>query len=530
MTHLINIRILLRITWEIPQSIRGKNIIIQIYYGKTLKIEFTLCNDKCKICKLIRKSDEQEKCEECKDNLKYYFNKDENLYVCLGIGENCPEEYPFFSSNNSLQCLKKCPEEYPFYSTNNSNNSFQCFKECPEDYPFLKENSSICQKDCDYDDLINSKCILNNKTTDSLKKVYNIFTDLISDNYNNEEIVFTIGDDLTFQLSNSLNEKSNLNSGTRKNNLLSVIDLGECETKLKIANTIDLSLPLIILKVESFYDNTGIKNVQYEIFNPVTKEKITDLSPCKEDPIDIYVPSNLDNDSLTIYEEMKDQGYDIFNPNDSFYNDICTKFTTVNNTDLTLNDRKNLFYNGSQIFCQENCVYQSINVKTSQAKCECTVSKSNEIDYETQVFSGFEIITSFYDVIKYSNFLILKCYKLVFSILGIKNNIGSIFLLVSFFFHIILTIIFLFTGINKIKDQISKILFCSINKVNIFSISINRQKCKNINEIKRSIFPQAPNKRNNSHRKIEKISTKRIKFNEPKKKKHIIISLIQKAY
>jgi hypothetical protein len=260
---------------------------IQVYYGKTLKIEFTLCNDKCKTCKLIRKSDEQEECEECKDNLRYYFNKDANLYVCLGIGANCPEEYPFFTGNDSLQCLKECPEEYPFYSTNNSNNSFQCFKECPEDYPFLKKNiSSICQKDCDYDDLINNKCILNNKTTDSLKKVHNIFTDLINDSYINEEIVFTIGEDLTFQLSNTFNEKSNLNSETRKNKFLSVIDLGECEIKLKIANGIDVNLPLIILKVENFYDNTGIKNVQYELFNPVTKEKISDLSPCKEESID----------------------------------------------------------------------------------------------------------------------------------------------------------------------------------------------------------------------------------------------------
>jgi hypothetical protein len=37
--------------------------------------------------------------------------------------------------------------------------------------------------------------------------------------------------------------------------------------------------------------------------------------------------------------------------------------------------------------------------------------------------------------------------------------------------------------------------------------------------MKRSIFPQAPNKRNKFHRKLEKYSTKRIKFSEPKKTK-----------
>ena len=463
---------------------------VRVYYGKTLKMEFTLCNDNCKTCKLIGKSDEQTKCEECKDNLKSYYNKDTNSYTCFPVDKECPENFPFLSGDNSLKCIKECPEDYPFLS---------------------KSNHLICQKECDYDDLINDECTLINLSTTSLKQAYKMFNDFISNGYNNEEIVLPIGDDLIMQLSNSENEKSNLNSGTRKYYNLSVIDLGECETKLKNANGISLDLSLIILKVESYYENTTIKNVQYEIFNPVTKKKITDLSPCSSAPIDIYVPTNLNNNSLTIYEEMINQGYDIFNPNDSFYNDICTKYTSANNTDLTLNDRKDLFYNGSQIFCQENCVYKNVNIKTSQAKCECSITESKEIDYETKQFHGFEIITSFYDVIKYSNFLILKCYKLVFSIYGFKNNIGSIIILIYIFFHVIFAIIFLFTGMNKIRDHISKMVFCSINKVNIVSISISQQKCRNINDIHKAIFPQAPNKK-------KKIKNKRKIQGSPKRK------------
>ena len=45
----------------------------------------------------------------------------------------------------------------------------------------------------------------------SLKQAYKMFNDFISNEYNNEEIVLPFGDDLIMQLSNSENEKTNLN-------------------------------------------------------------------------------------------------------------------------------------------------------------------------------------------------------------------------------------------------------------------------------------------------------------------------------
>ena len=440
----------------------------QYYYGRTLKIEFKLCNDYCKTCKLIGKSEEQTKCEECKDNLKSYLDEESNTMTCFSEEKDCPEDYPFLNSENNNECLKNC----------------------------------------DYEDMMSDKCILDNSSTESLQKVYIIFSNIITNEYTNEEVVLKTGDDLTFQLSNTENEKSNLNSGTRKYYNLSIIDLGECETKLKTANNIPEEESLIIFKIENYYQNTTIKNVQYEIYNPITRVKIEDLSPCKDETIDIYVPTNLDNYTITIYEEMKNQGYDIFNPNDSFYNDICTKYTSENSTDLTLNDRKNLFYNGSQIFCQENCVYQYVNVETLQAKCECSVTESTEIEYEKKAFSGIEIITSFYDTIKYSNFLILKCYELVFSSAGIKNNMGSIVLIISMCFLLIFTVIFLFTGMNKIKDQMSKMVFCSINKVNVLSISIYEPHSEDFNSLKNAIFPPGPSKKKKKKKRKIKIKIK----------------------
>ena len=439
------------------------NADINIYYGSSIRITFKLCNENCKTCKLIGKSDAQTKCEECKDNFKFYLDNSSDTNTCFSNEKDCPLDSPFLLRDNSYKCVKSCKIE----------------------------------------EIKNDSCILDNSSKESLTQAHNMFKDIISDNYNNEDIVLRTDDDITFQLSNSLNEKTKLTEGKGLYYNLSIIDLGECENKLKSENNLSNDIPLIIFKLETYYENTTIRNVQYEIYNPVTKEKITDFSPCEDEKINIYVPTNLDNKTYTLYEELKNQGYEIFNANDSFYNDVCTKYTSINNTDITLNDRKELFYNETQIFCQEDCEYKGIDLETQHAQCECSVSSSKtDIVLGTEVFTGFEIITSFYEVIKFSNFLILKCYKLFFSSLGIKNNFGFIIMIILITFHISMLITFLFTGMQKIKEQLSNMIFLSMNKEKKISIKTKSSKIENI---KKQIFPQNPKKKiSKNHYKHQK--------------------------
>ena len=421
---------------------------IKIHYSKSVKIEFKLCNENCKTCKIIGKSKNLTRCEECFE--KWHFFYDEKT------------------------------------------NSKTCFPECPKEYPFMTFGESVkCVDICNYDDIKNGKCFLDNTDIESLKLVYSLLSNIILNEYNNEDVILKSDEGISFHLTNTLNEKEKLYK--EKNNYynLSIIDLGDCERKLKAKNGIPDNISLIILKFESYYENSAIKNVQYEIYDPIKKKKITDLSVCQNDKIDIYVPTNLDNETLIIYKDLKNQGYDIYNPNDTFYNDICTKYTSVNYTDLTLNDRKNIFYD-NQVFCQENCQYNSINLDIRHAKCECSLSNT-EIQYESTKFSGIEIITSFYEVFKYSNFLILKCYKIIFSSIGIKNNYGFIIMTIFLSLLIIFTIIFLFTGMKIIRDQMSNMIYCTINKINYDASS--EQKNNKVNIFKYSQFPSMPPKK-----------------------------------
>ena len=432
---------------------------IKIHFSKSLKIEFKLCNENCKTCKRIGKSKDLTRCEECFD--KWHFFYDERT------------------------------------------NSKTCFPECPKDYPFMILGESVkCADICDYEDIKNGKCYLDNTNIESLKLVYSLLFNIISNEYNNEDVILKSDEGISFHLTNTLNEKEKIYK--EKNNYynLSIIDLGDCENKLKERNGIPNNISLIFLNFESYYENSAIKHVQYEIYNPTNKQKISDLSVCQNDKIDIYIPTNLDNETLIIYEELKNQGYDIYNPNDSFYNDICTKYTSVNNTDLILNDRKSIFYD-NQIFCQENCQYNGINLDIKHAKCECSLS-TTEIEYESKKFSGIEIVTSFYEVIKYSNFLILKCYKMLFSSIGIKNNYGFIFMVIFLSLLIIFTIIFLFTGMKIIREQMSSMIYFTIHKLNHDASS--EQKNININIAKYSEFPSIPiKKKGKKKKKIIKI-------------------------
>ena len=96
--------------------------------------------------------------------------------------------------------------------------------------------------------------------------------------------------------------------------------------------------------------------------------------------------------------------------------------------DLTLLDRKNLIYdnNGNISLCQDGCTFESYNLTTKKAKCDCSVQLEKTItEIEKINFDPNELVDSFFSTLKNSNFLVLKCYKLIFSLKGQKNNING---------------------------------------------------------------------------------------------------------
>ena len=100
--------------------------------------------------------------------------------------------------------------------------------------------------------------------------------------------------------------------------------------------------------------------------------KIDDLDICKNIKIKIYSPiTNDKNIDYNLISHFNQQGeYDIFNKNDKFYKDICSK-ASINNNDLTLHDRYLDIYPHEVNICPKNCEYLGMNITSNRVVCDC---------------------------------------------------------------------------------------------------------------------------------------------------------------
>ena len=174
------------------------------------------------------------------------------------------------------------------------------------------------------------------------------------------------------------------------------------------------------------------KSIQYEVYAPGQSQKL-DLSVCSKTKIDVLYPIQLDEETKTIYEDLKSQGYDLFDKNNRFYKDICTPYKSEDGTDVILADRNNDFFAKHEIICQANCDYSSFSSQSNFVRCECNVVENEKMEAEEpkRVTSKGDV-NSFIDILKYSNYKVLYCYKLVFRGVTFYKNLGSIFTMLYF--------------------------------------------------------------------------------------------------
>ena len=108
--------------------------------------------------------------------------------------------------------------------------------------------------------------------------------------------------------------------------------------------------------------------MQYEIYEPINKTKL-DLSVCKDVKININVPVVLNGKMKELHDELKNLGYDIFDPNSAFYTDICIVFKSSDGTDVPLSERVNNFFQNAGTQCQTGCHFSEYSVETQNLKC-----------------------------------------------------------------------------------------------------------------------------------------------------------------
>ena len=90
------------------------------------------------------------------------------------------------------------------------------------------------------------------------------------------------------------------------------------------------------MEINNNNDNSLVNKVEYQVYDD--NKTLLDLSICKD--IDIEISYAMKDNSLDMnsISEFKDRGIDIFNIDDSFFNDICHPYSDSNN-DIVLEDR-----------------------------------------------------------------------------------------------------------------------------------------------------------------------------------------------
>jgi len=218
--------------------------------------------------------------------------------------------------------------------------------------------------------------------------------------------------------------------------------------------------------------------VFYELFNPKNLSETLDINLCSQNYIEIRLPLVLKQYKMDLIQRTRDLGYNIFDLNNSFYNDICSSFS-YNNSDFSLSERKKLLDLSDENLTMSGCNYTSFDIKTIRVIYLCKIG--NDVNNNNSV-SEVNINDNKEDNIlknivfsKASNIKIVKCFSILINSKIFYENYGFYIMLFTNIL-IILLLIFSFPSkldkqlkifCNTILSQMKKIYYNTQNRINL---------------------------------------------------------------
>ena len=439
---------------EITQKLLGEN-----YYFDEKNNAYIKCHPRCKNC-----------------SNEYNENNNENMYCyeCLN------STYFFLRDNN---CLEKSYCEYNYYYDRDLDlHCINSLHYCPDNKPYESILTLECIEKCNFNELQN-KCIPSKNN----KAIYETFYN-IAENINLNETLFhkkekyiIKGNNISFIISTSEIEKDEVN----KYNDHSTILLKNCEVTLRNNYSIPKEKPLLILKYET--TNNYFMDVYYDIYNPLNFSQKLNLDLCKSDLNEIRVPVIFKKYELDLVNKVKEQGYNIFDLNDRFYHDICSKFI-YNNSDISLSERKNLLDFNNKKLCMDSCNYINIDNKTLKSICDCNSNDNSNNSYYINKTLGEENSNDIIDNIKESiklskssNIKVIKCTFLIFSLNLFIKNYGFYLIFLT---NIINIIIILLSFLSKIEEKLKQFCIVVLSQMKIL---YNKPKIQNYSFVQNNV-------------------------------------------
>jgi surface protein len=446
--------------------------------------------EKCLLCPSIALQNNL--CTKCNEG--YYPMENDNLN--LGEYINCYKNLRRYYIDKNDYIYKKC-----YYTCNsceiNGNNATHNCLECNDNFPyiFIINNYSNCYESFDQiKDMIQNIIINENEDLLDEEDEIQIYDKIIK----NIELIFTSKD---YNLSNLENGEEDIikykkikitlttleNEKSNKYNNVTSIDLSECETSLRTVYNITNNT-IYMKKIDIEQEKIKIPKIEYDVYSKssnLSLEKLN-LSLCQNTNIYLTIP-------ITISENI-----DKLDSRSAYYNDICYSASSNSGTDITLNDRKNIYINENKMICQDDCDIFDYSSNMGKVTCSCKATQSSSSFVDMKIDKS-KLLKNFIDIKNIANLNILKCYKQLFDGKNILFNVGFFIITLILIFHIISIFIFFIKQFKIIKNYIKEM----ISEAKNIDLRESNQKIVEKNQIIKSTDINVKIKRRKFKDKIE---------------------------
>ena len=343
------------------------------------------------------------------------------------------------NDNTKYKCVDFCKD---IKDDKYFDYKFSCYKECPnitfpdESNEFEEDNTCrpLAEKrDCSLQDYIlniSDYCSIedkyNNTDEEKIKLIEEIsnqigFFDIIIPMTLEKGIV-------NFSLYNETYRFLAF-SNKKKIDNISFIDFQDCEAALKKKYThINANDELILFRIEYIKEQFKIPIIEYRVFS-LYGEKLN-MNVCNHLNFIYSTPVEI-NES----EEYK------YNPESEYNNDLCTKHTTDNLTDIILYERRKEFNDYNLSLCESNCKY--LRYIDGRVECECPVKTDFNKYLQLNDKEKDDLIFRFKNNhIEPYNFGVLKCFQMIFTKESFKSNYINILFISMMILNVVSAFIF----------------------------------------------------------------------------------------
>ena len=412
----------------------------------------------------------------------YYFDEEKKLFVkcnptcdgCIGKGDsknnNCTSciKYHHFSNIENSNCIMEGTQPVNFFLDIANNSYRECFERCKTCSKYKDETSENCLS-CDQEEgyyLIYNQpgnCVDDKPGPDYYLNPINLIEkkfekcniNFCAECSNNEWYYISRYIGNSFHCENTNDGGGVFNMQIYKNNepllnesqsYINISDISNCEIRLRNNSQIGKREEIIVVK-KDYIDlyNKEINRIEYDFYkkrkntNNLALSTLLNITYCDDLDFLITIPRNLSNYYSNKYikiikNALEKFNYDLFNPKEPFYNDICLSFF-IGLADLSLKDRTSLYLENN--LCPQNCIYDSIKYINdnyfSEINCIC-----NRENINNENFSQIYLKNNYFIKNNVTNIGIIRCYNSFGDAFNFK------FFNISFVLYLIILAIYIF--------------------------------------------------------------------------------------